>query len=56
VALVQPNSAAVRAGVKAGDIVTAINDDPVSNASELSRALDALPDKAVLTLQRRFNN
>lgn len=53
VALVQPKSAAARAGLKAGDIVTAINDDPVSSASELSRALDALPDKAVLTARRR---
>lgn len=53
VALVQPNSAAARAGLNAGDIVTAINDEPVSSASELSRALDALPVRAMLTVQRR---
>lgn len=53
VAIVQPKSAADKAGLRAGDIITAVNDDPVSSASELSRALDALPDKATLTLQRR---
>lgn len=53
VALVQPKSSAARAGMRAGDVVTAVNDDPVSSASELSRALDAIPDNAVLTVQRR---
>lgn len=53
VALVEPRSAAARAGLKAGDIVTAVNDVPVSSASEVSRALDAIPGKAILTVQRR---
>lgn len=53
VALVQPKSAASRAGLQAGDIVTAVGDAPVSSASELSRALDVLQGKAILTVQRR---
>lgn len=53
VALVQTKSAASRAGLQAGDIVTAVGDVPVSGASELSRALDALQGKATLTVQRR---
>ena len=52
VALVQPKSAAAKAGMRAGDVVTEVNDNPVSSSSELSRALDALPDKATLTIQR----
>jgi serine protease Do len=52
VALVQAKSAAAKAGMRAGDIVTAVNDNPVSSASELSRALDALPEQATLTIQR----
>jgi serine protease Do len=53
VALVQPKSAAARAGLQAGDIVTTVDDVPVSSASELSRSLDALSSKATLTIQRR---
>lgn len=52
VALVQPKSGAARAGLKAGDIVTAVNGAPVSSASELGRSLDALPRAATLTLLR----
>lgn len=54
VALVEAKSAAARAGLEAGDIVIAVDDVPVSSASELSRALDALPSKATLTVQRRL--
>lgn len=53
VAIVQPKSAAARAGLKAGDIVVAVDNVPVSSASELNRALDALPSKALLIVQRR---
>ncbi|HEX8938393.1 MAG TPA: S1C family serine protease [Sphingomicrobium sp.] len=53
VAIVQSGSSADQAGLRAGDIITAVNDDPVSSASELSRALDALSSKAALTVQRR---
>jgi S1-C subfamily serine protease len=53
VALVEPKSAASRAGLQAGDVVTAVGDVPVSSASELSRALDAAEGKVALTVQRR---
>lgn len=52
VSLVQVKSPAARAGLEAGDIVTAVNDVPVSSASELNRALDAQPRAATLTVQR----
>lgn len=53
VAYVSPRSSAGDAGLQAGDIVTAVNNVPVSSASELSRALDARSDKPELTVQRR---
>jgi S1-C subfamily serine protease len=52
VALVQPASAAAKAGLQAGDVVTAVDGAPISSASELSRALDAIPGKATLTVER----
>ena len=52
VAIVQPKSAAAKAGLQAGDIVIAVNDAPVSSASELNRTLDAISGKATLTVQR----
>lgn len=52
VSLVQSKSAAARAGLRAGDIVIAVNDVPVSSASELNRALDAQPRSATLMVQR----
>ena len=52
VALVQPKSAAEVAGLRAGDIVLAVDGSPVSSASELSRALDAVNDTATLTVAR----
>jgi S1-C subfamily serine protease len=39
--------------LQAGDVVTAVNDVPVSSASELNRALDAISGKATLTVQRQ---
>ena len=52
VALVQAKSTAARVGLQAGDIITAVNDVPVSSASELNRALDAQPHVATLSVQR----
>lgn len=52
VALVQAKSSAARAGLQAGDIVTAVDDNPVSSASELSRTLDGASGKVTLTVQR----
>ena len=54
IALVQPKSAAARADLQAGDIVTAVDNVPVSGASELSRALDRPSNRATLTIQRRL--
>ena len=42
VALVQPKSGAASAGLRAGDIIVSVDGSPVSSASELSRALDAV--------------
>lgn len=52
VAFVQPRSPAAAAGLKAGDIATGVNGGPVSSASELNRALDALTGNATLTIVR----
>jgi serine protease Do len=52
VALVQAKSSTARAGLQAGDIVIAVNDLPVSSASELNRALDSTAETATLTVQR----
>jgi S1-C subfamily serine protease len=42
VALVQPKSSAGSTGLRAGDIIVSVDGSPVSSASELSRALDAV--------------
>jgi serine protease Do len=52
VALVQPGSAADKAGLRAGDVVVAVGNSPVSSASELGRSLDAAADKESLTIMR----
>ncbi len=52
VAFVQPKSRTATAGLRAGDIVTGVNGEPVSSASELNRALDALTGNATLTIVR----
>lgn len=52
IALVQPRSAADRAGLKAGDVVVAVNGSPVSSASELGRAMDAVEKSATLDVIR----
>lgn len=52
VALVQSGSAAAKAGLEAGDAVAAVDSAPVSSASELSRALDAVTGSATLDVIR----
>jgi S1-C subfamily serine protease len=52
VALIQPGSAADKAGLRAGDIVIAVDGSPVSSASELSRSLDAVTNSATLQVAR----
>lgn len=53
VALVQAGSSAERAGLRAGDIVTTVGDQPVSSASELNRLLDTAAAKITMTVQRQ---
>jgi Do/DeqQ family serine protease len=43
IAQVQPNSAAARGGLKAGDVVMAINDKPVRNSGTLKNLIGLLP-------------
>lgn len=52
VSLVQPKSAADKAGLKAGDVIVGVNDSPVSSASELGRNLDAAQKTAALDIIR----
>jgi S1-C subfamily serine protease len=52
VAIVEPDSDADKAGLRAGDVVVAVNAMPISSASELSRALDGVQTKATLTIMR----
>lgn len=52
VALVEVKSAAEKGGLRAGDIVIAVDGAPVSSASELSRALDAVTTSATLQVTR----
>ena len=53
VALVQAGSFADKAGLQAGDVITTVDDRPVSSASELGRLLDAATKEVRLTIQRR---
>lgn len=52
VAMVQPKSGAAKAGLQAGDVIVAVDDSPISSASELGRALDADQTSASLTIVR----
>jgi len=52
VAIVEPGSDADKAGLRAGDVVVAVNALPISSASELSRTLDGVQTKATLTVMR----
>ena len=52
VALVEPKSPAAKAGLKAGDIVVAVNGSPVASASELGRALDDAGNSAAVDVAR----
>jgi S1-C subfamily serine protease len=52
VALVQAKSPAAKAGLRAGDIVVAVDGSPIASASELGRALDRAGDAASIDVAR----
>lgn len=52
VALIQPKRGAEKGALRAGDIVLAVDQSPVSSAAELSRALDAVDTSATLQIER----
>jgi len=67
VSSVEADSAAAKAGVKAGDVISTVNGSSVANASELRRrlssvdpgdefTLDIVRDKRTMTLKGKFEN
>lgn len=52
VSLVQPKTPAAHAGLKAGDIIVAVDGSPVASASELGRALDGAGKSASFDVER----
>ena len=46
----QPGSPAVTAGIRAGDIITQVNGNPVRDARELARTIGAMPPNASVRL------
>jgi serine protease Do len=50
VAQPRPNSPAAKAGIEAGDVLTAVNDRPVKDAHELARAIAAMAPGTSLKL------
>jgi S1-C subfamily serine protease len=52
VARLDPGSAADRAGLRPGDVVTAVNRTPVASAAELAKALRQQQGRIALNVQR----
>ncbi len=46
----QANGPAAKAGIEAGDIITAVNDDPVKDARDLAKKIGSLAPKATVKL------
>src|SRR5262249_61350931 len=46
----QPGSPAVTAGIRAGDIITQVNGNPVRDARELARTIGAMPPNTSVRL------
>lgn len=51
ISAVSPDGPAIKAGVEVGDIVTAINDEGIRSASELSRAVRGMEEGALANLE-----
>ena len=49
---VQDGSAAARAGIARGDVITAANGTPIASIDDLFAAIDAAPDAIELALVR----
>ena len=49
---VDEDSDAAYAGVQAGDVITAVNREPVKNVAEFERALSKAKNGVVLTIRR----
>lgn len=49
---VKPNSAAARVGLKKGDLILGVNQQPVQNLGELRKILDGKPAVLALNIQR----
>ena len=52
VSAVRADSPAAKAGIKAGDVITAVSDKPISNASELTAQLDGKSGEVSIGLTR----
>ena len=51
VTTVEPDSAAAKAGLRAGDVITAVGETTVSSPSDLSRAVRRADDGSELTIK-----
>jgi S1-C subfamily serine protease len=50
VSQVQPGSAAARAGIQQGDVITAFNEEPINESNELRNRVATTPPGANVTL------